>query len=608
MAISRKSNPAAYNPISQYVALPIDYLSARLNNAQQEYNVNKAAELSFIETIGKVRARERDRGALQNISSAYENALQGIAEKVNRDYGSSNYRQELQKLAGNLRTDLAQGDLYAINSNYNTYQAYQDQVKKTEGYDKLLDAEYTNLDDEFYQGYKGANGYNISRLGSINKGINAFEEADKVVKGINSISEEGYQVITDPTTGNRQIINTKGEYIDDRKIRNTFREGYQNTPAYNQLVDKVRQKAKIAERRGQNYDPQADLTSQLTEIENSLVNKYLMSKESRSTEFKDAPEWQQDKNKSLGSTSIGTTEVYQNPTIAPNIPKISFDASGRPMAPKGLRQDVRGGFVGSGTVGGGNVFAGEFSSGDDKEAHDKNLKFLQDLKTNNPQLSTLPDKQAYEVYMQAVTNNSRIASPTAEVNYENRREAMSNKVFKGGINTRGISVIASNAANTKAAGLANVAKDLGLGKDELRDQLNNGRVTGYVNGTSPGQFKTTIIDKNGSPVTLAVDGDKDQQRYFMRSFNMTKLERENKTGKTKFIDPVDGTPYVSETRLVQDPATGNWNFKTVASQAQNDKDGDYSINTSVPPIINFDEILREDANRFEESEFSEKTK
>lgn len=607
MAISRRSNPANFRPTSLYVAPPIDYLASNLNRAQEAYDINKSAELSFLEQLTKVRARKEDNDALRNISSAYERELENIANEVNRDYGSSNYRNRLQKLASNLRTDLTQGDLNAISSNYNTYQAYQEQVQKAKSYDPLLDSEYTNIAEGFYRGYKGENGYNISRLGSINEGINEFEEADKIVKGINSISSD-VPTVTQDAYGNDVIINDKGEFITENKIRATFRPAFQNSPAYRQIIQKADQEARIAERTGKAFNRNTYIGNAIANLEEAVVNKYRMSKTSTNVDINNRPEYQQDKNKPVGSTSIGTTEVYQNPAITPNIPKINFDASGRPVAPQGLRQNTREGFVGSGTVGGGNVFAGEFSSGEDKETHDKNLKFLQDLKSNNPQLANLPDKEAYEVYTQAVINNSRIASPTAEVNIEGRREAMSNKVFKGGINTRGISVIASNASNTKASGLARVADDLGLGKDELRDQLTNGRVTGYVNGTSPGQFKTTIIDKKGNPVTLAVDGDKDQQRYFTRSFNMTKLERENKTGKTKFVDPVDGTAYVSETRLVQDPATGNWNFKTVASKAQNSKDGDYSIDTSVPPIVNFDEILREDANRFEQSEFSEKTK
>src|SRR4051812_1940156 len=125
MAISRRSNPATYNPLQTYVQMPVDYLASNLAQSQQNYDINKQSEASFIETLAKVKGREEDLPALRNISSAYENALNGIADKVNRDYGSSNYRNELQKLAGNLRTDLSQGDLYAINSNYNTYQAYQ---------------------------------------------------------------------------------------------------------------------------------------------------------------------------------------------------------------------------------------------------------------------------------------------------------------------------------------------------------------------------------------------------------------------------------------------------------------------------------------------------
>ncbi len=323
MAIQRRSTPATFSPLNTYVQLPTDYLASNLAMQQGQYDINKQSEQTFIENLAKIKGREEDLPSLRNISNAYQSELENIANDVNRDYGSSSYKNRLQKLAGNLRTDLAQGDLYAINSNYNTYQAYQKQIQDAKEYDPLLDSEYTNNAKGFYSGYKGPNGYNISKLGSINPGINAFEEADKVVKGINSLSEGSYRVITDPTTGNRQIINSKGEYISREKIQNTFRQGFQNTPAYNQLVDKVTRRAKIAQRRGEEFDPKAELTSQLGELENSVVNKYLMSKTSTDTDFKDGAEWQQDQNATPVYTPTRNGAALTNPNVAGEISNAS---------------------------------------------------------------------------------------------------------------------------------------------------------------------------------------------------------------------------------------------------------------------------------------------
>lgn len=335
MAISRRSNPATYSPIQTYVQLPVDYLASNLAQNQQNYDINKSAEASFIEQLAKVKGREEDLPALRNISSAYENALNGIAEKVNRDYGSSNYKSELQKLAGNLRTDLAQGDLSVINSNYNTYQAYQKQVQEAKNYDPLLDSEYTNIavdrqtGKSFYTGYKNSNGgYNVSKLGSINEGINAFEEADKVVKGINSISFDTPRMVKDANGnltlpkdqyGNDIIINDKGEQISESKIRNTFREGFKNTPAYKQMWEKANRKAKIAEKRGEDFDPQAEVIKQTTELENSLVSKYFLNKSARSIDFHNIPEYQQAQNTTPTYTPTRNGAALTNPNVVGEI-------------------------------------------------------------------------------------------------------------------------------------------------------------------------------------------------------------------------------------------------------------------------------------------------
>jgi hypothetical protein len=299
------------------VAAPIDYLSSRLNQAQGEYNINKAAEQSFIETIAKVRGREEDLPALRNISSAYENALTGIAEKVNRDYGSANYRQELQKLAGNLRTDLAQGDLYAINSNFNTYQAYQKQVSETKDtYNPYLDSQYTNIAPGFYQGYKSPTGYNISRLGAIDKAINREEVADNIIKGIGAIGGTNIKISKDDF-GNDVILTEKGERVSEDKIRSTFRPAIVNTQAFDQIQREADYEAKVAARQGREFDRNSFVAKSVGQLEDFVVNKYTRSNSQRSIDFHNIPEYQQTQNGTPTYTPSRNGAALSNPNLAP---------------------------------------------------------------------------------------------------------------------------------------------------------------------------------------------------------------------------------------------------------------------------------------------------
>ena len=608
MAVSRFTTPANFSPTSQYVQRPIGLYQQNLANQQEEYDIAAANTKALQDQIIKTQAREEDLPALKKINSAYSNALDSIVESSHKDLGSSHYRDKLNKLASNLKADMTTGNLAAIQSNYNTYQAYQKQLlEQKDNYSPYLDSQYLNIAPGFYQGYKKSDGtYNISKLGPINKAVDRYDAADKTVKGINSIGGSTPKFSKD-AYGNDVILNEKGEFINPEKIRGAFRPAFVNTEAYQQIIQEANHNEAVANRKGVEFDKTAFINNTVNEIENSLVNKYRKSQIDRSVDFHNIPEYQQEKTP--GSATTSNTQLYDNPSVVPEIPNINFDEKDQIIPPQGLKYSIREGFIGGSSIPGlGNSFANEYSLGIDQKALKEQTDFLDNLKKSNPQLANFSNKDAYSAYKDAVINNSKISSPTAEINNEKLREAYSNKVFKGGINNRGLSVVASNGVNTKISGLERVAKDLGLGKDELRDQLNNGRVSGFVNGDKPGMFKTTIIDKEGKPVTLAVDGDKEQQSYFQRSYNMTKLERENKTGKFKFTDPIDGIPYIVETRLVQDSNTGRWAFKTAVSQADNKTPNDFSINTATQPITDFNMVLREDANRFLSSPYAEKLK
>lgn len=328
MAISRYNSPAQFNPLSKYVPIPVEYLSNTLNQAQASYDINKSAEQSFIEQIGKVKGREEDLPALRNISSAYESALENIASKVNRDYGSSNYRAELNKLAGNLRTDLAQGDLSVINNNYNTYQAYQKQlISEKDNYNPYLDTQFLNLagkemsptGQSLYRGYKNSDGtYNTSSLGAISKAVNREEVADSIIKGIGSIGGTNIKFDKD-AYGNDIILTEKGERVSADKIRNTFRPAIQNTEAYNQIIKEANYNQAIAQRQGRDFDRNAFVNQAVGQLENFVVNKYTRSSSDRSVDFHNIPEYQQDKTDSPIYTPTRNGAALTNPNVAGEI-------------------------------------------------------------------------------------------------------------------------------------------------------------------------------------------------------------------------------------------------------------------------------------------------
>lgn len=184
-------------------------------------------------------------------------------------------------------------------------------------------------------------------------------------------------------------------------------------------------------------------------------------------------------------------------------------------------------------------------------------EFITGLKNTNPSLQNKSDEEVYNAYAEAHKNNTNIGVPYKNLaSDENAQKVFSNEVLKGGLNKNSISIAANKSDISQPINLKSIEDKLGLKPNDILKQIRSSNVTGIANGNKPGQFVITVRNSDGAPVDLLVNGSKEQEQYYGRSFLGTQLEREGKTGTNTFIDPLTKQPYISITRI-DDQGDGN---------------------------------------------------
>jgi hypothetical protein len=314
MPISRFDYVPGQPIVNTYVPLPYEEIVRNVRERQHEYDVNKTLEQGLLGQIAKIKARNEDIPALQQINKTYEDELNSIADSVMKDYGSSGYREKLNKLGQKLSSDLTSGDLFAIGTNY---QGLQDWIKqkqdfKESPYKEYLDEKYTEIaPGGFYKGYKKSDGsFNIQQPGNIDKYIDRDKAADDLINGINSLGYADFKLTKDEF-GNSYIVNEKGEHISADKIRSTFRNLFSNSEAAKQLVREADFRARMF-----GEDRNKIIQDSLKTLEDGVISKYTMSKYDKDLKIHDMPKWQaglQQEMQAQLQAPMNQTEFTDNP-------------------------------------------------------------------------------------------------------------------------------------------------------------------------------------------------------------------------------------------------------------------------------------------------------
>lgn len=321
MAINRFSTPANFQPESLYTPIPLDYLNNTLQAKQQQYDLGLNEQQNLIASLTKIKAREEDVPALQNINKAYESELTSITNAVNNDYGSSEWRNRFNKVKNKLSSDLSSGDLGAISQNYLNFQDWNAKVlAEKDNYNPYLDQAYERIasikQGGGYRGYKNQDGsFNIATSGAIDKQIDRQDTADKLIKGIASDSNSDFRLSTDTKTGNSIIVNTKNEGVSPNKIAQAFRNSFGGSEAMSQIIKEANFTEQLANRQGKEFNKQAFVENKVQDLEKFVVKKYSSNNFERDIKIHNAQEWQQDANATPTYTPTKNGAAFTNPNV-----------------------------------------------------------------------------------------------------------------------------------------------------------------------------------------------------------------------------------------------------------------------------------------------------
>lgn len=280
------------NYVSQYVPLPLEEIAGAVRAKQQEQDNNKAEQAKLLQDIAKINARQEDMGRLRDYNNSLDGELTKLADKVYGDTTDSSWKSEFTKMKNRVATDMSSGKLHAIKNNYDVYQKYQEARSKEKDYQAYRDRGFWDITEGNYQGAYGEDGkLNISNLDGFNERIDREKIADDIVKGINAVDINGVRAeVSFDEQGGVWKNKLTGQVISADKIAKTFDGAFQQSKAMDDILNEASFMEKQAAKMGKSFDRKQFVEQAYSQLRNSMIAKYTMSKSNPDQDFNYAPE------------------------------------------------------------------------------------------------------------------------------------------------------------------------------------------------------------------------------------------------------------------------------------------------------------------------------
>jgi len=308
--------PTQFDYQSTLVPLPFNEIAAVGEAKQKQYESNLVDTQNLLNNI-KVKSRPEDQPALKEKIDYYNNKVKNISDKVGNDIGNSDYKRELNQLAGEIKTDLVAGDLGAIQHNANTYQDWLGKVQNSKNYKPFLDRSFYDVAPGQYKGFKNSETgqYNLTSATGIDESLERDKKADELVKGIASNKSGGFKWSKDEM-GNDVIVDYKGETISPQKIKATFEPLFKNSEEYNQLEREAEYASKTAGVSKKDY-----IDHHMNELLSGVTNKYTKKDFEQNLKIDRLPEYQNHAGEeNTTPVNIGATNVKSDPNYRADAP------------------------------------------------------------------------------------------------------------------------------------------------------------------------------------------------------------------------------------------------------------------------------------------------
>jgi len=259
--------PIAANPMSEFVALPMEFIDRAMERKTQQYNLAKAEIDAQEQSLLQLQYLQGDAPRHHEIQSQYQKELDAIVDNAGGDYG--NVQGALDQFTRKLRTEVSpHGELGAQQANFNAAMKMKEAEDKKlsegksseEGYQKFLSTIGQHRTTQTDNGYNTFQGYSSSTIvnptkfvqDGVDEIVAKYDEAGMKHVDADLIKKNFYNNIA----GNSNLLKAFSERIygkTDAEGKPIQLESYLNSVLDGVISDK--QYYQVADLRGPNGKP-----------------------------------------------------------------------------------------------------------------------------------------------------------------------------------------------------------------------------------------------------------------------------------------------------------------------------------------------------------------
>ncbi len=606
MATNRFQNIYNQQPwVSSYVELPLEAISRQGAMKQQQHDINEAER---IELLGKqYNALARDREAAMKAKQEIEQT----ADKFSTlDFTDPTVKQQWSKTKRDIANRFGpQGDIGAIQSNYNAHQDYIKGLKerlnkgpKEGGIDETTYNKLANISLDRYQGIGtgGSQGYSQYQ-GIAPAGYSDIPlQADTLAKGWkeNKKATEGWSETSDGKLYKK--IGNKTEWITTDEIYNNIKPILEADPM-NQAF--ARQQVMLntygqdrfigVDNKGYQteYNPEAYKTSlydgYFDKAAKFAANKYGYLQEEQTSDIKENQGYWKNLDREQANLTT-STQSEGLPGSLIEVPKeisdleFNQDGSVKPLTTPQYE-------VSTPNPGGKFMKRTKVDPKFDTEANQRVVNLITKLQTDNPELKGLTSKATIEAYKNSIKSLESESIPL---------ESISNVAAKGigeaiarNLDQRNIYLYDSKG-KTKNGTKDEVLKELNISQDELEKQIKSG-IGGYTQaGPSAGSYYVQVKDGDGESRRIMISPDEEMKKIFRTSQAINEARKSLSTVEVKPLEDLPNYSIIVKPEINKS-GVPKWTY------IEQIKDGDGNILKSNPTTL--DNIRRDEREHLKQS-------
>lgn len=541
MSINRYTTIDFNQPISSYVPAPLDFMYKV--GAHKQANQDKAEE-DRLDLLGKQWNRlSIDADKANKIKSEVNTTLDEFA---NKDFNDPAVKSQWYKKKRELADRFGpMGDIGAMEANYKMHQDYVkglDELRKKGPKEGGIDVDtYNKLRKISLEGYKGIGqdeGQGYSQFSGIQPAgyVDLAKQADDLAKGWkeNKKASEGWS--EDPSGKLYRKSGNKVEWIDEKEIYNNIMPQLMNDPMNQAFVqqDVLLNTYNMTPQERAELDFDKTHMSYYDRAAKYAANKYGFRSTEHTSDIKNTP-WAKDKrDEEMGNLTTTTqSEGIATGIEHPTVKDMEFDSKGNLVIPTKTNRKVIG--TNLKNPSGQNAL---YQEGKDLEKFAEQVKYVQEIKTQHPELKDLTPKATLEAIKKAQKSVETESIPLNSIS--NLAAKGIGEAISRNMGQRNFYLHDSKGKTTDGT-RETVLEELGITDKELQDQIKKNGISGYTqSGPTPGGLYIDVKDKDDKTRRVVISQDAEIQKIFSVSHAVNEAR---KTLTPAVVTPIPGANY-----------------------------------------------------------------